>query len=100
MTFTQLLFHLVNFVLPALALAVLMPLAGRWVMGTAAWGWHRRLWCHVAAGVAVLAAGLLVQGHDGQMGTYIVLVGVAATLEWALHRRWRGASTAAPRRKP
>jgi len=33
MTFAQLLFHLANFVLPALAMAVFMPLAGRWVMG-------------------------------------------------------------------
>ena len=89
MTFAQLLFHLVNFALPALALAVLMPLAGRWVMGTAAFAWHRRLLCHVAAGVGVLLAGLWVQGHDGQMGTYIVLVVVAATLEWALHRAGR-----------
>ena len=29
MTFAQLLFHLANLVLPALALAALMPLAGR-----------------------------------------------------------------------
>jgi hypothetical protein len=89
MTFAQLLFHLANFVLPALALAVSMPLAGRWVMGRAAVRWPQRVLCHAAAGVLVLVAGLLVQASDGRMATYAVLVLVSATLEWALHRGWR-----------
>ena len=89
MTFAQLLFHLVNFVLPALGLAVFMPLAGRWVMGPGGVAWPRRMLCHVVAGTAVLTVGLLVQGHDGRMATYVALVLVAATLEWAMHRGWR-----------
>jgi len=89
MTFAQLLFHLANFVLPALAMAVFMPLAGRWVMGRSGTAWPRRLLCHAAAGVAVLVLGLIVQGQDGRMATYAALVGVSATLEWALHRGWR-----------
>ena len=89
MTFAQFLFHLVNFVLPALAMALFMPMAGRWVMGPAAMAWPRRLLCHAVAGIAVLLAGLLVQGHDGRMATHGALVLVAATLEWALHRGWR-----------
>jgi len=39
--------------------------------------------------VAVLVLGLIVQGQDGRMATYAALVGVSATLEWALHRGWR-----------
>lgn len=89
MTFAQLLFHLVNFVLPALAMAVFMPLAGRWAMGTAAVGWQRRVLCHAVAGTAVLSVGLLVQGHDGRMSTYAALVLVSATLEWVLQRGLR-----------
>lgn len=89
MTFAQLLFHLANFVLPALALAVFMPLAGRWILGAAAMPWPRRLLCHAAAGMAVLVVGLLLQGQDGRMATYVALVLVSATLEWALHRGWR-----------
>ncbi len=89
MTFAQILFHLANFVLPALVLAVFMPLAGRWVMGAAAMDWPRRVLCHAAAGTVVLAGGLLVEGHDGRMATYAVLVLASATLEWALHRGWR-----------
>ena len=89
MTFAQLLFHLANWVWPALALAVFMPLAGRCVMQSAAVRWPRRVLCHALAGVVVLVAGLLVQGQDGRMATYMALVLVAATLEWALHRGWR-----------
>ena len=90
MTFAQLLFHLANLVLPALALAVLMPLAGRWVMGKAGVSWPRRAFCHAAVGSLVLLAGLMIQGHDSRMATYAALVLVAATLEWVLHRGWRG----------
>lgn len=89
MTVPQFLYHLANFVLPALALAVLMPLAGRWLIGQSAMSWPRRMLCHAAAGLAVLLAGLWVQGHDGRMATYGALVLVAGTLEWALHRGWR-----------
>ena len=89
MTFAQLLFHLANFVLPALALAVFMPLAGCWVMGGSRTTWPRRLACHAATGVAVLVLGLILQGQDGRMATYAALVAVSATLEWFLHRGWR-----------
>ena len=89
MTFTQAVFHFFGFILPALALAVLMPLAGRWVMGGGAMSWPRRALWHLLAGVLVLVAGLVLQGQDGQMSTYALLVGVAGTLEWALHRGWR-----------
>ena len=52
--------------------------------------WPRRALWHMLAGVLVLAAGLALQGQDGQMGTYAALVLVAATLEWAMHRGCRG----------
>ena len=89
MTFAQILFHLANLVLPALALAVFMPLVGRWTLGPAAMAWPCRVLCHVAAGTVVLVLGLLLQGQDGRMATYAALVLVSATLEWALHRGWR-----------
>ena len=43
---------------------------------------------HAVCGVAVLVAGLVVQGHDGEMATYGALVLVAATAEWVMHRGW------------
>ncbi len=88
MTFWQFILHLFNFVLPALAMAVLMPWAGRWVMGSGGPPLRRRMVIHAVAGVLVLVAGLLVQGHDGRMSTYMALVLVAATVERALHRGW------------
>jgi hypothetical protein len=88
MTFWQLVLHLFNFVLPALVMAVFMPLAGRWVMGSRHPRLARRILWHALAGVAVLAVGLVLQGHDGTMATYAALVLVAAALEWALQKGW------------
>ena len=53
MTFAQAVFHLLNFTLPALAMAVLMPAAGRWVMGGQGIPWPRRVLWHLLAGVLV-----------------------------------------------
>ncbi len=89
MGFAQLVFHLGNFILPALGMALLMPLAGRWVMGPGAMAWHRRALWHALLGTAVLVLGLLWQGQDGAMATYGALVLGAASLEWGLHRPWR-----------
>ena len=88
MTLWQLLLHLFGFVLPALVMAVFMPLAGRWVMGPASHPVPRQMVVHVVGGVLVLVGGLWLQGQDGKMGTYIALVLVAATLEWLMHRGW------------
>ena len=88
MTLWQLVLHLFNFVLPALAMAVFMPCAGRWVMGTDGWPWLQRMLVHAVAGLLVLAAGLVLQGGDGKMGTYIALVLLATTAEWVMHRGW------------
>lgn len=89
MTFWQLILHVFNLVLPALAMAVLMPWAGRWVMGRGGAPWPRRMAVHAVAGVLVLAGGLVLHGHDGKMSTYLVLVLVAATAEWMMHRAWK-----------
>ena len=89
MTLVQLLFHLGNFLLPALAMALFMPLAGRWVMGRSQLAWSRRLLVHCVLGVAVLVMGLIVLGEDGRMLTYLALVVLSATLEWVMHMGWR-----------
>lgn len=90
MTVWQLTLHLFNFVLPALAMALLMPWAGRWVMRThKGLPLRRRMAVHALCGVAVLLLGLVLQGHDGQMATYAALVLTAASAEWAMHRGWK-----------
>ena len=58
MTVWQLILHLFNFVLPALAMALLMPWAGRWVMGVGGRRRQHMLW-HFLAGVSVLTLGLV-----------------------------------------
>ncbi len=88
MTFGLLVLHLGGFVLPALAMALFMPWAGRWVMGTSARPMRRRMLVHAVSGLLVLVAGLWLHDQDGKMSTYIALVLVAATLEWAMHRGW------------
>ena len=94
MTVWQLILHLLNFVLPALAMAAFMPWAGRWVMRSrGAVPVRRRMAVHAMCGVGVLVAGLVVQGYDGEMATYAALVLVAATAEWAMHRGWKLQST-------
>lgn len=88
MTFWQLVLHLFNFVLPALAMALFMPMAGRWVMGPSRASLRRRIGVHMLSGVLVLVAGLVLHGQDGKMGTYIALVLAAATAEWLMQRGW------------
>jgi hypothetical protein len=88
MTFWQLVLHLFNFVLPALAMAMFMPLAGRWVMGSAGTRLRRRIGVHALSGLLVLVVGLWLQVQDGKMSTYIALVLVAACAEWVMHKGW------------
>ena len=88
MTLGLLLLHLLGFVMPALAMAVFMPWAGRWVMGPGSRSMRRHSAVHTVCGVAVLVVGLWLQGQDGKMSTYIALLLVAATLEWLMHRGW------------
>lgn len=88
MTLWQLILHLFNFVLPALAMALVMPFAGRWVMGAGARSLKRHMAVHTVSGTAVLVIGLVLQGQDGTMATYTALVLVAATTEWVMLRGW------------
>jgi hypothetical protein len=84
----DLLFHLLGFAAPALAVGLLLALCAR-----LAWPGRGALWAHAAvhalAGVAVLAGGLLLFGRDGKMATYAALVGVLALGQWLLSRGWR-----------
>ena len=78
--------HLLGFVLPALAMAVLMPWAGRWVMGHRGKPIRHRIGVHALSGVCVLLLGLWLHGQDGKMSTYIALVVVSASVEWLMQR--------------
>ncbi len=78
--------HLLNFAAPAVVLALLMPLWGRW-MGAGAirpHGYLRQCAVHAGLGVAVLLAGLWFGGRDAMMLTYGALVLVAGTAQWGM----------------
>jgi small basic protein len=85
-------FHLLSFVMPALALAVLVALAARVLPARAA---RRRAWwvpvaVNAVVGCAVLAAGLWYFGRDGKMATYAALVLAVATSQWLVSRGLAG----------
>ncbi|MGL4436785.1 MAG: hypothetical protein ACRCVM_13155 [Giesbergeria sp.] len=84
--------HLLNFVAPAAALAlVLVPLARVLRPKTApALSWWAQVAIIFIVGCAVLTAGLWWLGRDGKMSTYAALVLASATCQWLLRRGWRG----------
>ncbi len=90
MTAPALLIHLLNFIAPAVFLAVVLATLGRFLMpGAGAPAWWRQVAINSAAGVLVLAAGLVWYGSDGKMATYAALVLVCGSVQWLLQRGWR-----------
>jgi hypothetical protein len=95
MTFYLLANHLLNFVLPAAAVALLLVLSGRVFGGVfrskkpVAAAWWAQAAIVFAANVVVLVAGLLFFGHDGKMLTYAAMVAVAAACQWVLLGAWK-----------
>lgn len=80
--------HLLNFALPALAMALLLPLCVRWMpLGRgAASRLPRQMLVLAAVNVTVLTAGLLVFGSDGKMATYLAMALASASVQWLLLR--------------
>jgi len=95
MTFYLLANHLLNFVLPAAAVALLLVLSSRVLGGIfrsktpLAATWWAQAAIVFAVNVAVLAAGLLFFGHDGKMLTYAAMVAGAALCQWVLLGAWK-----------
>lgn len=83
--------HLFNFILPALVMALLLPMCVRWtpVGRKAALGISPQILVLAVAHVVVLFAGLLIFGRDGKMATYLAMAVVGASIQWLLLRAWR-----------
>jgi len=84
--------HVLSFAAPALATALVLAVAGRWLLpGT---GQRPTWWALFAinfvAGLAVLGAGIWYFGRDGKMASYAAMVVVMATVQWLAGRAWRG----------
>lgn len=84
MGFLDALNHALNFLLPAFAMALLVPTLARLVWWKALHGaaWLRQVKWASVANVAVLVAGLLLTGRDGAMLTYSGLVMASALTVW------------------
>lgn len=80
----QFLSHLVNFLLPAVAMALLVPSLARlvWWKSLASAGWWPQVKVAAAVNLVVLVLGLLVLGRDGAMWTYAGLVLASALTVW------------------
>jgi hypothetical protein len=76
----DLIFHLLNFVAPALGVGLLLALLGRVLRHPApSRSWLRQFAVNAALGCLVLGLGVLLLGRDGKMLTYLALVLVLAT---------------------
>jgi fatty acid desaturase len=81
--------HALNFLAPALWLALLLPVASLIFMKkrSAALKIPAQVALLFVVGVTVLVLGLVVFGRDGKMLTYLTLVLAIATGQWAMQRR-------------
>ncbi len=81
------LLHLINFLLPAVCVAAFAAGVAKllWRRELAGVSWRRLFGPAAALGALALAVGLVVQGRDGRIGSYALLV-----LGCALGLWWRG----------
>jgi hypothetical protein len=91
MGFIDAVLHALNFMLPALAVALLVtfcgrffkqnkPLAGKFIARSA---------INFVVCLAVLSIGLILTGRDGKMFTYLAMVMASGTVQWVLSGGWR-----------
>jgi hypothetical protein len=80
--------HALNFLAPALWLALLLPLASRIFIKKRAVAQTIRGQAALlfVVGVLVLLIGLVVFGRDGKMLTYLALVLASATAQWVIQK--------------
>ncbi len=84
--------HGLNFVAPALWMALLMPVLSRIVLRNwrSARAFTAQIAIHLIVCVGALIVGLSIFGHDGKMLTYLVMVILSASTQWFLVKGWRG----------
>ena len=84
--------HVLSFAAPALAVALLLALGGRWMLpaGAPKPAWWTLFAINFRPGLGALAAGLWYFGRDGKMASYAALVLAVATAQWLAGRAWRG----------
>lgn len=85
------LYHLANFLAPALAVGLLLALAGPFVSKKSppALGFLAQTAINCIAGAVALGLGLWFFGRDGKMASYCALLVFAASSQWVGARGWR-----------
>ncbi|MBI2750651.1 MAG: hypothetical protein HYX43_15365 [Burkholderiales bacterium] len=85
------LYHLANFLAPAIAVGVLLALVGPLVTKKSplAPGFIAQTAINCIAGAVALGLGLWFFGRDGKMASYCALLVIAASSQWAGGRGWR-----------
>ena len=87
--------HLLNFLAPALVVALLLVLLGRllarfWLpKRPSAQSIYGQAAIIFIVNTLVLVAGLVLFGNDGKMATYAAMVLTSAVCQWVLVRGWR-----------
>ncbi len=84
MSLLDALIHMVNFFLPALGMALLLPALARlvWWRALKPAGFARQVTWVAGVNALVLMAGLIVLGRDGAMATYAALVLASSLTVW------------------
>lgn len=92
MTLLTLINHLLNFAMPAFAVALLVVVGSHVFMRKLAKSldWIASIALLFVVGCAVLVLGVALLGSDGRMPTYMALVLVCASVQWVWLRGWRG----------
>lgn len=84
-------YHLMNFLAPALAVGGLLTLVGSFILGKRAGApvWIAQAAINFVAGSLAMGVGLWFFGRDGKMASYAALLVVATTSQWVCGRGWR-----------
>lgn len=88
MGFPDLIIHLMNFLAPALAVALVVACVAPWFMPnrSPALGIPAQAAINFVAGALALGLGLWFFGRDGKMASYAALVLACASSQWWLRR--------------
>ncbi|TAG27479.1 MAG: hypothetical protein EAZ37_04770 [Burkholderiales bacterium] len=83
--------HAINFMLPAVFVALFVTFAGHFLKQNKllAGKFIARAAINFVVCLAVLIVGLILTGRDGKMLTYLAMVLAAATVQWIFSGGWR-----------
>ncbi len=83
--------HALNFMLPALGVAVLVTLCGRFFKKNKplAPTFIAKFAINFIVCLTVLLVGLIITGRDGKMLTYLAMLIASGTVQWIVSGGWR-----------